>query len=140
MPGNVANATPTLVMPWNLCAVFQHSRAYSGMQNDFADGTNQRSLITFTSKKTWRIQPMLSNNANNDGVKAVLELLRNFYDSVNGPQKAFYFYDVFETSRFAYDATGVSTVGRYTVVFRTAWSQTANFPFVTVQLELEETL
>lgn len=141
MPGTVQNAAPAAVMPWNLCAAFAHSRAYAGMNNDYADGTDQRSLISFTSKKSWRFQPMVGNAGNYpaaNSVRTLMETLRAFYDSVGGPHRAFYFYDVFETVRFGYDATGTSTVGRYTVVFRSTWSQVVTFPAATVQLEIEE--
>ena len=47
--------------------------------------------------------------------------LKTFWDGQQGGVVPFLFYNLAEG---AYDATGNSTQGRYTVVFRGSWSQT----------------
>lgn len=132
MPNSVQNATPTLVMPWNLAISFQHSRQYPMIANDYANGENQRALLGFTSRKSWRLQCVLT--------PAQMVTLRNFYDSLNGMLGAFYFYDVFDTSpKYSYDNSGVSTIGRYTVVFTKEFNQVVGYPLSAIELTMEET-
>lgn len=132
MPGSVQNATPTLVMPWNLAIAFQHSRQYPMISNDYSNGENQRTLLAFNSKKSWRIQQKL--------IPALMDVFMSFYDSVGGPHKAFYFYDVFDTSpKYSYDNTGIATTGRFTVTFTKELSSVYGLPFGVVDMSIEET-
>ena len=52
---------------------------------------------------------------------ALAVALKTFWDGQQGGVAPFLFYNL---SEGAYDATGNSTLGRYTVVFRGNWSQT----------------
>lgn len=169
MPGSVALAAPSTVMPFSLCTGFTHARAVMVDENEYRNGESQRGIcaanggmdrgawssgtayatgdvVTYsglmyfalqadtnhqpnisaaywslvTSRKRWQLTKRLAPTD--------LATLRTFYNSANGPHGAFYFYDVFETSpKFSYDATGVATVGRYTVRFDSPWQETS-FP------------
>lgn len=55
MPGSVANAAPTTVLPPSLSTVFEHSREYPLIDNEYRNGEWQRSLNATTSRKRWRL-------------------------------------------------------------------------------------
>lgn len=118
MPGSIANAAPTTVMPWALARVMVHSREYPVLENDYKNGENQRTLLGATSRKRWSFQSRLTPTQ--------AQALRNFYDARSGGKDPFYIYDVYETVSFAYDATGVLTTGRYVVRFDGQWQQTVD--------------
>jgi hypothetical protein len=120
MPGSVANAAPTTVLPWSLCKAFSHSREYAVNDNEYRDGSSQRGLfvglLVATSRKSWKTSRRLT--------PSTLAAFRTFYDARKGPHQPFYFYNPWETSpKFSYDATGVKTTGRYTVRFVGTWEQ-----------------
>ena len=131
MPGSVANAAPTLVMPWSLCKAFAHSREYPVIANEYRNGESQRSRQADTSRKRWSTQRRLT--------PSILEDFREFYEDRGGGMEAFYFYDPWDASpKFSYDATGASPVGRYVVRFDCAWSQAAGIARADVQLDIVE--
>ncbi len=131
MPGSVANAAPTTVLPQSLCASFSHSRAYPILENEYKDGTSQRTTLATTSRKKWTLRKRLAPTA--------LQALRNFYDARNGTHESFYFYDPYDTSpQFSYDPTGVAVTGRYVVRFNTDWSQSVGPGRSDVDIELIE--
>jgi hypothetical protein len=114
MPGDVSNAVPTAVMPFALCRAFRRSQTYKVRLNEYPDGTAQRDLEVANSRKMWQLTLAAS--------PALLATLRDFF--INQGQRAFYFYDVWETvPKFHHDPTGVAAAGRYTCVFRGEWSQ-----------------
>jgi hypothetical protein len=129
VPGSVAAAAPTTVLPLSLCKAFVHSREYALVENEYRNGESQRSLLVASSRKSWRLAKRLTASA--------MKTLRDFYDARNGPQQSFYFYDVFETSpKFGYDPTGVATTGRYTVRFEGPWEQSCGMGRVDVNIAL----
>jgi hypothetical protein len=129
MPGSVGNAAPTVVLPWSLCRAFRHSREFAILENDYRDGTSQRSLLVETSRKSWRLSKRLA--------PAALTTLRSFWDARHGPLQEFYFYDPWDTNpRFSYDPTGVATEGRYTVRFDGAWEQSCDIARADVDIAL----
>lgn len=131
MPGSVQNAAPSTVMPWNLCAAFARSQQYPALENEYAGGESQRSVLASTSRKRWRLAMRLS--------PARLAELRAFYEARKGPHEPFYFYDVWETNpKFSYDPTGQATQGRYAVRFEGGWEQWAGAGLADVSLELVE--
>ena len=132
MPGNVSSATASLVMPLSLSRAFEHSREYAVRANEeYALGESQRRAITSTSRKSWRLSKRLTPDEYDD--------LLAFYESVGGPMVPFYFYDGSErTPLWSWDATGVSTTGRYAVVFRNRWRAEFGFPRHNVDIELVE--
>ncbi len=89
MPGSVAIATPTTVLPFSLCRSFAHAREYPIQVNEYRNGESQRGRLADTSRKRWRLGKRLT--------AAELAALRDFYDARNGPQEPFWFYDLWET-------------------------------------------
>lgn len=128
MPGNVQSAVPSSVMPYALCAAFSESREFVQLQAQYHDGTTERSQLAQTSRKSFRLAQRLT--------AARVATLKAFWDGQQGGVIPFLFYNLGEG---AYDSTGNSTQGRYTVVFRGNWSQTAGLLRTDVpQLELIE--
>jgi hypothetical protein len=128
MPGSIQNAAPSGVMPNSLCTSFSESRDYLQLQAQYHDGNTERSQLTQTSRKTFKLAQRLT--------AARAAALKAFWDSQQGGVVPFLFYNLAEGT---YDATGNSTQGRYTVVFRGSWSQTTGLLRTDVpQIELVE--
>jgi hypothetical protein len=128
MSGNIQNATATGVMPYALCVSFSESRECAQLQAQYHDGTTERSQLAQTSRKTFRLGQRLS--------AARAAALKSFWDGQQGGVVPFLFYNLAEG---AYDATGNSTQGRYTVVFRGNWAQSTGLLRTDVpQIELIE--
>jgi hypothetical protein len=131
MPGSVANAAATTVMPHSLSRAFTHTREYPVIENEYRNGESQRSAQASTSRKKWTLTKRLT--------PAQLAALRTFYEARNGSLEPFYFYDPYETNpRFSYDPTGVAQNGRYVVRFNSDWSQSVTPGRSDVQIELIE--
>lgn len=60
MPGNLQQAAPNGVMPLSLCTAFTELREYAQLQNQYHDGTIQRSQLAQTSRRTFRLSKRLS--------------------------------------------------------------------------------
>ena len=60
MPGNLLPAAPNGVMPASLCTAFTEVREYAQLQNDYHDGTIQRSQLAQTSRRMFRQNKRLS--------------------------------------------------------------------------------
>ena len=137
MPGNLIQATPSGVLPASLCTAFTELRQYEQLQSAYHDGTIQRSQLAQTSRRTFQLSKRLS--------AALLATLYAFWQAQNGGLTSFAFYNPFEPASGQpvgsnYDATGASTQGRYTVVFRGGtWSQATDVCRTSVQgLQLVE--
>jgi hypothetical protein len=131
MPGNIANAAPTTVLPQSLSRAFVHTREYPVIDNEYRNGESQRSVQAATSRKKWSLMKRLTPTQ--------LQALRDFYDARNGTHQPFYFYDPYETSpKFSWDGSGAALTGRYTVRFNTDWSQSVGPGRSDVQIELIE--
>ena len=136
MPGDLQQAAPNGVMPPSLCTAFTELREYAQLQNQYRDGTIQRSQLAQTSRRTFRLSKRLSASA--------LAGLYNFWISQNGGLTPFAFYSPFEVTAGQqigsnYDPTGNGTQGRVMVVFRGNWSQATDVARSTVGgLELVE--
>ncbi len=131
MPGSVTNAAPSTVLPWSLSRAFVRSQQYPVIENEYAGGESQRSVLASNSRKRWRLAKRLT--------PAELQALRDFYDARHGPQEPFYFYDVWETNpKFSYDPTGQATEGRYVVRFEGEWNQSVGSGRADVQIGLVE--
>jgi hypothetical protein len=113
MPGNLQQAAPDGVMPYALCTAFSESREYVQLQTQYHDGAIQRSQLAQTSRRTFALSQRLT------GAMAIA--LKAFWDAQQGGASPFVFYNLIEG---AYDPTGNSTQGRYTVRFQGSWSQT----------------
>ena len=115
MPANLIGATPNGVMPASLCTAFTELREYVQLQNQYHDGTIQRSQLAQTSRRTFRLSKRLSSS--------LLSALYSFWGSQNGGLTPFVFYNSFDVASGQqigsnYDPTGSNTQGRVTVVFR----------------------
>ncbi len=128
MPGSIQNAVPVGVMPYALSAAFSESREFIQLQAQYHDATTERSQLTQTSRKTFKLAQRLTSTS--------VAALKTFWGSQQGGAVPFLFYNLAEG---AYDPTGNSTQGRYTVVFRGSWSQTTGMLRTDVpQIELIE--
>src|ERR1035438_9419923 len=99
-------------MPLSLCTAFTELREYAQLQNQYHDGTIQRSQLAQTSRRTFRLSKRLS--------ASVLSALYSFWVSQKGGLTPFAFYNPFEVAAGQqiggnYDPTGNSTQGRVTV-------------------------
>ena len=136
MPGNLVQSEPNGVMPASLCTAFTELCEYVQLQNQYHDGTIQRSQLAQTSRRTFRLSKRLSASA--------LSALYNFWISQNGGLTPFAFYNPFDVAAGQqigsnYDPTGNNTQGRVTVVFRGNWAQATDVARTNVQnLELVE--
>ena len=131
MPGSVANAAPSTVLPNSLCRAFVHTREYPVIDNEYRNGESQRSAQAATSRKKWALTKRLTPSQ--------LATLRSFYDARKGSYEPFYFYDPYDTSpKFTWDPSGVEVTGRYTVRFNTDWSQSVGPGRSDVQMEIIE--
>jgi hypothetical protein len=137
MPGNLQPAAPNGVMPQSLCTAFTELRDFVQLQNQFHDGTIQRSQLAQTSRRTYRLSKRLSPSQ--------LSALYNFWVTQNGDLTPFAYYDPFDIlpgqqigSNF--DPTGNNIQGRVTVAFRNAvWAQSTGLARTDVpQIELVE--
>ena len=136
MPGNIMSAAPTAVMPESLCLSFVELREFVQLQNQYHDGTVQRSQLAQTSRRTFRLSKRLT--------ASLLAALYSFWVSQNAGMTPFAFYNPFDVASGQqigsnYDPTGNNTQGRVTVVFRGNWAQTTDVARTNVQaLELVE--
>jgi hypothetical protein len=123
-------------MPASLCTAFTELREYAQLQNQYRDGTIQRSQLAQTSRRTFRLSKRLS--------ASVLSALYSFWVSQKGGLTPFAFYNPFEVTAGQqigsnYDPTGNRTQGRVTVVFRGNWGQSTDLARSNVRsLELVE--
>ena len=124
MPGTLAYAAPTAVLPSNLCTSFVEPRAWPNVANDYADGNFQVRTDGANPRHSWNLSQRIPY--------ATWAALKAFYNSVHlGP---FYFYP----NPANYDATGASTTGRYTVRFDGQFPSTYNMPRWDVSFSLLE--
>src|ERR1035438_863905 len=107
-------------MPASLCTAFTELREYPQLQNQYHDGTIQRSQLAQTSRRTFRLSKRLNSSA--------LSALYGFWVSQNAGLTPFAFYNPFDVAPGQqigsnYDPAGNNTQGRVTVVFRGNWGQ-----------------
>mgnify|MGYP000308328220 FL=1 len=132
MPGSVAAASASAVLPLFISVSFEHARQWGVEDNTYVCGDSQCRTLTTTSRKTWRLTKRLTPDQWDD--------LLAFWIARNGTLDPFYFYDGTETTpRWTWDATGVSTTGRYTVRFgNTRMVGTLSIPRSETEIELIE--
>ena len=118
----------------SLSTALTELREYAQLQNQYHDGTVQRSQLAQTSHRTFRLSKRLSASA--------LAALYNFWVLQNGGLTPFAFYNPFDVVAGQkigtnFDAAGNNTQGRVTVVFRGNWSQATDVTRTNLQgLEL----
>jgi hypothetical protein len=136
MPGNLIQSEPNGVMPVSLCTAFTQLRDYAQLQNQFHDGTIQRSQLAQSSRRTFRLTKRLDTSS--------LAALYAFWTDQLGGLTAFCFYDPFDVPAGAqigsnYDPTGNNLQGRVIVVFRGNWAQATDIARTNIsQIELVE--
>lgn len=133
MPGSVNNAVAVGVLPQALCTAFTERRDWASRVNEYHDGSRQSTAQVSTPRRSWGLRQRL--------IATVLETLYTFY--LAHQHAAFYFYNPKEPATGQavgsnYDATGVSTQGRYLVRFAGDWAQTTYIPRADCTLELIE--
>ena len=115
MPGNLIPAAPTDVMPSHLSRAFHMEVRLEADLNMYPDGSSDRKALALNDRHYFTLQQTLLPDD--------WQALRTFYLQHQG--RAFFFYNLRETvPPFSFDPTGNATVGRYTVAFDGAWSDT----------------
>ncbi len=135
MPGNVANAVSTTVLPEALSKGYVQFREYPMRSAEYIDGRSQRFLLAATSRKSWEIHRIISPTA--------LTALRTFFLARGGQKETFIFYDVeqdaTDNGTFRYDETGVLVADhKYEVRFAGPWVQSVGLARGDVGLALVE--
>jgi hypothetical protein len=108
MPGAVATATVTAVMPAGLFTKFSLQIQRKANVNEYANGETQAGALVGAEKRRWEAARRMTASA--------LVALESFYASQNGMQLPFYVYDT-TIPGVTWDSTGVATTGRYSVCF-----------------------
>lgn len=106
MPGVVAAASASTVLPALLCSSFTRTVAWPVEDNVYRNGEAQRRARTAEGRNTWALAPKLP--------ASVHAALKAFFAARGGPKEAFYYYDPHDGT---HDPTGVATTGRYKVRF-----------------------
>ncbi len=130
MPGNVAAAAASTVMPAFLAQAFDMSSGWVVDVNSYVDGSVQTKALTTVARRIWTATIGMDPTQ--------LSALRTFYQARKCAEP-FYFYFWRETSPpGTVDNTGVSTVGRYTVVFTSEWKEAVQMGRTVVSVQLVE--
>lgn len=112
MPGNVATATASTVLPNGLAALFTESVEWPVLESEpYPDGRTQRRALAANSRKSWSISRRLT--------QIEWGTLLTFYETQKGPLTPFYFYP----DPLQHDGTGASATGRWLVRFAGAISR-----------------
>lgn len=110
MPPSVPLAISYGVMPFFLSVNYTRSEQYEMLENTYPDGNSQRRALATTSMKRWQLSVRLS--------PTMMKKLYDFYISMGGGHKTFYFYDHNEVEPpRSYDEQGDDLYGRYLVRF-----------------------
>src|SRR5271157_5662426 len=123
-------------MPASLCTAFTELRESAQLQNQYRDGTIQRSQLAQTSRRTFR--------ASGRWNASMLAALYSFWGARLGGLTPFSYYNPFDVLAGQqigsnYDPAGNNTQGRVTVVFRGNWAQATDIARTNVQgLDLVE--
>lgn len=107
MPENIQQSASSGVMPYALCTAFSEWREYAQLQAQYHDGTTERSQLASPRAAPSSLRSGYPPRAHS--------ALKAFWDSRQGSAMPFVFYNLIEG---AYDPTGNSSTGRYTVAFK----------------------
>ena len=127
MPGSVALSVASTVLPHQLCAAWTLEYAWPvSVSEGYPDGRRQVRTDGSVARSVWRQSRKLTYTE--------FAALKAFYDARKGGYEAFYFYP-----RTAdYDASGVSTTGRYKVRFDGSLEQQYEIARYVLSLKLVE--
>lgn len=98
------------------------------LENELPGGERVTKALVEDPRRRWALDRVAT--------QAQAEALVAFHASHRG--SAFYFYDVNDTVGCAYDATGVSTVGRFKAIFAGPLDVQVNAGVAQVKLEVAE--
>jgi hypothetical protein len=123
MPGNLAPTAPNGVLPFFLCTAFVGTREYVQLQNQYHDGTIQRSQLAQTSRRVYRPTMRMTATA--------LAALYSFLETQNFGLIPFIFYDPFDVPAGAqigsnYDPAGNNPQGQVIVRAQGNWAQSTD--------------
>lgn len=138
MPGNIAPAAPSGVLPQTLSTAFAETYVFPLLTMQYHDSTFERALIVDTVNdpvvlRTWKLSKRLKPTD--------FATLKTFYEGRGGGLMPFYFYDPFaaDPPGSNYDPTGAESVGRITAVFRnSSWSDSSNIARSETGLEIAQ--
>lgn len=131
MPGNVAAAAPSTVLPDFVSRSFEYMSEFESDSNYYVDGSGQADALTSTPRRIWRASAKMMTHAQ-------LTALRTFW-LARKCVEPFYFYYWRETTPLgAVDNTGASTVGRYTVKFNGDWSEDFSLEVLHIDIQIVE--
>lgn len=134
MPGSVANASATVVLPGFLASGFRRLVLREAARNQYLDGRASVAVRTGAERLSWQLDYSLAPDD--------LETLRTFWET--NRHKAMIFYDwqerIEEGLTPVYDETGVAGgAGKYVVRFGDQdWAQSNELMRGSVALELVE--
>ena len=127
MPSSLQLAQPATVLPWSLCSSFQANYYWPVVTSElYPDGRVQQLVQAAQPRHSWSLSKKLAYTD--------WATLKAFYEARKGGLEPFYFYP----ERLHYDATGVSTTGRYTVRFNGQLQMQYNFSRFLISLQLME--
>lgn len=127
MPGTIAAATATTVLPWKGALAFSEARRWpQKVSQPYSDGRVNLRMQANIDRREWRISRRLDYSE--------WETLRDFYSARDGAAESFYFYATLAT----HDETGESLTGRYLVRFQGALPMTYNLGYISTDFRLVE--
>lgn len=132
MPGNVAAASPSTVMPDFVSRSFDYASQYVSDLNYYADGSGQGKAITSSGRRVWRAEIPCNST--------LLTALRTFWLARKCIEPFWFYYWRETTPLGSVDLTGASTVGRYAAKFNGSWSEEFTLGRNSIQVEIVEVL
>lgn len=129
MPGNVAAAVASGVLPYALYSAITEELRLEALVNVYPDGSSDRAALAVNPRHFFKLSLALT--------PAQWNTFYQFFFNQRG--KPFYFYNLRETvPPFTWDATGQNPVGRYLVVFDGPWSEDLQLARSRVSFNLRE--
>ena len=130
MPSNIAPAQPVDVFPRIISAsTFTEELRLEEITNSYPDGSSDRQALATTPRRYFHFTFAVTT--------LLWQRLWTFY--LVHKAQAFYIYNPRETvPPFSYDPTGQDPIGRYTMVFDSAWSETTAMTRGQVAFSLRE--
>jgi hypothetical protein len=129
MPGNVAAAQPSGVLPRILASAYTVELRLEMLANSYPDGSSERQALALNPRHYFHLTQPLTG--------AAWAALWSFFLAHKGVP--FYIYNPRETvPPFSYDPTGNDSLGRYTVVFDGGWSETTSMARAQIGFSLRE--
>ncbi len=119
MPGNVAAAAATEVLPYSLSTLYERGLEILVRSVEYMDGRYQASLLTTVARRAWTLEKRLT--------PAQMVVYRDFWLARRVDQESFLFTDVQKDSAGGFrpdDAGTESYPHTYVVRFMSQWEET----------------